>query len=113
MNVYLAVREMQVWLVLVPSVLFVIGYSATEFRRKDPASWYIMGWGITCVSAFVLSALRLQFPEAEWTKIAGIVLGFMVLGMVWWMLGALIWVWYHQYKYRKQEVTNDKVSDTE
>lgn len=111
MNVYLTVREIQVWLVLVPSVLFVIGYAATEFRRKDPASWYIMGWGITCVSAFALSAIRL-WSDAEWTKIAGVVLGFMVLGMVWWMLGALIWVWYHQHKYRKQEANGHTTEDS-
>lgn len=106
MNWYLAIREFQVWSVLLPSALFVIGYAATEFRRRDPASWYIMGWGVTCVSAFALSAIRLWFPTASWTRYAGVALGFMVVLMVWWMLGALIWVW------RKRLKRGDSIDDT-
>lgn len=104
MSWYLAVREAQVWAVLVPSLLFVIGYTVTEFRRKDPASWYILGWGVTCLCAFGLSAIRL-WSTAEWTRYAGTVLGFMVLIMVWWMLGALIWVW------RKRLKKGDRIDD--
>lgn len=109
MNLYLMIREFQVWSVLVPCVLFVVGYAATEFRRKDPASWYIMGWGVTCLFAFTLTALRLQFPDATWMRYAGIVLGFMVMLMVWWMLGALLWVWGKQ---RRREVHGDTTDDS-
>lgn len=109
MEWYLMVRELQVWAALIPCVLFVIGYGVTEFRKNDPASWYIMGWGVTCTAAFTLSALRLQFPRAEWTQHAGIVLGFMILVMVWWMLFALLWVWRKQRQERRSHnvSTND------
>lgn len=106
MNWYLVIREAQVWAVLVPSILFVVGYAATEFRRKDPASWYILGWGVTCVAAFALSAIRLWFPVAKWTQYAGVVLGFMVVFMVWWMLFALVWVW------RKRLRKGDRIDDS-
>jgi hypothetical protein len=104
-NWYLVIREFQVWAVLLPSALFVIAYAATEFRRKDPASWYIMGWGVTCTTAFTLSAIRL-WSNAEWTRVAGVILGFMVISMVWWMLFALLWVW------RKQLKKGDRIDDT-
>ncbi len=104
MNGYLVVRELQVWSVLLPSLLFVIGYAVTEFRKKDPASWYIMGWGVTCVAAFSLSAIRL-WSDAEWTRTAGVILGFMVIFMVWWMLFALLWVW------RKRFKKGDRIDD--
>lgn len=112
MNFYLIVRQVQIWVVLVPCVLFVIGYAATEFRKKDFASWYIMGWGVTCVFAFTLSVLRFQFPSAEWTRIAGIILGFMIMFMAWWMLGVLIWVWCKRYKERKQEANDNTAHDS-
>jgi high-affinity Fe2+/Pb2+ permease len=107
-NLYLAVREVQVWAVLVPCVLFVIGYTATEFRKNDPASWYILGWGVTCASAFTLTAIRL-WSDAEWTRYAGIVLGFMVMVMAWWMLFTLLWVWRKRIKKgdRIDNITND------
>lgn len=109
MNLYLTIREIQVWGSLIPSVLFVIGYAVTEFSRRDLASWYIMGWGLTCTAAFSLSAIRFWFPDATWTRHAGIVLGFMVLVMVWWMLATLIWVWR---KYHKKEAHSDADSDS-
>lgn len=105
MSWYVMIREVQVWAVLIPSILFVLGYTATEFRRKDPASWYILGWGVTCTSAFTLSAIRLWLPDATWTQYAGVGLGFMVVFMVWWMLFALVWVW------RKRLKKGDRIDD--
>lgn len=107
----MTIREIQIWGSLAPCIMFVIGYAVTEFRRNDPASWYILGWGVTCASAFTLTAIRIWLPDAAWTRYAGAVLGLMVLVMVWWMLFALLWVWRKRFK--KGDRIDDATHDSE
>jgi len=94
---YAVVREVQLWACLVPTTLFLIGYLWYMRRRKfEPASWYILGWTITCEFAFVLSFVSRLFPGEMWVRYVGVVLGALVAVMSWAMLFMLLWVYRRQ-----------------